>query len=72
MVENFFAQHGRCDARDHLDRATPVLGAQDLNLDQIAGSDLEQPQAASLAVSALKSVPKNAFRKRYSPALYGT
>jgi len=38
--------HGRIfNARDHLDRTAAVLAGLDIDIDQIAGSDLEQPQA---------------------------
>ena len=45
MVEDFLDHRRIFDAPDHLDRATTVLAGLDIDLDQIAWSDLEQPQA---------------------------
>ena len=45
MIEDLFDHRGIFDAHDHLDRTPTVLAGQDVDLDQIAWSDLEQPQA---------------------------
>ena len=45
MSEDFLDHHWIFDARSHPDRATTVLAGQDVCLDQIAWSDLEQRQA---------------------------
>ena len=45
MVKDLFDHRRIFDARQHLDRAATVLAGQNVDLDQIAWSDLEQPQA---------------------------
>ena len=45
MIEDLFDHRRIFDARSHLDRTTTMLAGQDVSLDQIAWSDLEQPQA---------------------------
>jgi hypothetical protein len=45
MIEDPFDHRRIFDARDDLDRATTVLAGQDVDFDQIAWSDLAQPQA---------------------------
>ena len=45
MGKDLFDHGWIFDARSHLDRATTMLAGQDVDLDQIAWSDLEQPQA---------------------------
>ena len=45
MIEDFLDYHWPFDARADLDGTTTVLAGQDVDLDQIAWSDLEPPQA---------------------------
>ena len=45
MIEDLFDHRRIFDARSHLERTTTVRTGQDVDLDQIAWSDLEQPQA---------------------------
>ena len=44
MLEDCLDHRRPFDARDDLDGTTTVLAGQDVDLDQIAWSDLEQPQ----------------------------
>jgi hypothetical protein len=43
MIEDYLDHRRIFDARDDLNRATTVLSGQDVDLDPIAWSDLEQP-----------------------------
>ena len=45
MGKDLFDHGWTFDARSHLERTTTVRAGQDVDLDQIAWSDLEQPQA---------------------------